>query len=407
MAHVAVRIAGMDYEGWQSVSVLRNLEAAAATFACSVTERTTDVPMEPWLLRPGAPCSVWLDGTLVLTGYIDSYEPRFDATSHGVELRGRSSTADFVDAAALVTGGQFKQLSLVEIAQRLAAPFGLPVDALAAVGTPLADVQIQQGETCYAVLERLCRMSGLLVCDGPAGSLVLTRVGTRSAVGALIQGENILGASATLDASQRFSEYIVKGQRANTDDRGANGGGPGGTPAAHDAAPTPGGSNDGGPADASVRATIGRIADSFVGRYRPWLVTAETQADDAMCQLRAAWEAQRRAGRALHASVVVAGWRQLGPDDHAGPLWDVNLLVPVVSPFLGIDRVLVTKAVEFRKDEGGATTRLELTLPDAFAGPGQTVPGASTATGGAPGGGSSLWAGGTIGAITQALGGLL
>jgi prophage tail gpP-like protein len=369
-----------------------------------VSERTTGAPFEPWILEPGAACEILLDGELVLTGYIDTYSPTFDASSHGVAISGRSRTADFIDSSAIVPGGQFKQLSLWEIAQRLAAPFGLVVDALASIGGPLADVQIQQGETCYAVLERLCRMQGLLVCDGPAGILTLTRVGSRGAAGALVQGQNILSAGAQLDASQRFSEYTVKGQRANTDDRvDENFVGP---------PEPPGGARLGRPrvaagsasgAGATVRACIGAALDASVGRYRPWLLTAETQADDATCQRRAEWEARRRAGHATRATVVVAGWRQTP----GGPLWDTNLLVPVIAPWLGIDRVLLISSLEFRKDDGGSTTAMELTLPDAFATEGEAVPGDTTASGGAPSGGGDLWSSGQVKGVVERAGGIV
>jgi len=406
---VTVRLGGIDYDGWHAVSVQRGLEQAAAQFSCSVSERTTGSPMEPWVLRPGSPCSIYLDGELVVTGYIDTYMPRYDAHSHGVEIRGRSRTADFVDGAAIVPGGQFKQLSLLEIAERLAAPFGLSVAPSAGMATesarpspdfvgpmpPLQDVQVQQGETCHALLERLARLQGLLITDTADGQLALTRVGSGVAVTALVQGDNILGASAELDASQRYSEYTVKGQRANTDDREDRTG----------AAPAVGGRETQAPPSAagdSVRACIGAVLDSFVGRYRPWLLTAETQADDAMCQLRAAWEARRRAGHSTRASVVVAGWRQVP----GGPLWDVNLLVPVMSPWLGIDRVLLVSSVEFRKDDGGSTTRLELTLPDAYATEGDAIPGADSASGASPGGGADLWSGGSISSIVAGVGGI-
>jgi prophage tail gpP-like protein len=427
MGRVTLRIGGIEYEGWHAISVVRGLEQASASFSCSVSERTTGFPLEPWVLRPGAPCAILLDGELVITGYIDTYAPRFDANSHGVEIRGRSRTADFVDGAALVPGGQFKQLSLGEIAARLAQPFGITITTKAGLAVegprpypgfigpmpPLAattpvegprpapdfvgpmpalhDVQVQQGETCYALLERLARVQGLLITDDAAGNLALTGVGSGVAVTALIQGDNILAASADLDASQRFSQYVVKGQRANTDDRvdgsaAAGGAGGGGQSAAGD----------------TVRACIGAVVDTFVGRYKPWLLTAETQADDAQCQQRAAWEARRRAGYATRASVIVDGWRQLP----AGPLWDVNLLVPVVAPYLGINRVLLVCAVEFRKDASGSTTRLELTLPDAYAADGEPVPGAQSASGTAPGGGADLWSGGSIASVISSAGGI-
>src|SRR5215475_13375176 len=352
MGHVTVRIGGVDYSGWHAVSVLRGLEQASASFSCSVSERTTGYRLEPWVIVPGSPCTILLDGEVVITGYVDNYAPRYDAHSHGVELRGRSRTCDFVDGAAIVPGGQFKQLSLGEIADRLAALFGITVTSTAGMPVegprpspdfvgpmpPLHDVQVHQGETCYALLERLARVSGLLITDTAEGNLALTRVGSRFAVAALVQGENILGASADLDCSQRYSEYTVKGQRANTDDR----------------------------IDRSD--STGAVAG----------------------------------GRTTHASVVVAGWRQI-PN---GPLWDVNLLVPVLSDWLAINRVLLISAVEFRKDDSGSTTRLELTLPDAYAGEGDTVPGSQPATGGAASGGGDLWNGGSIEAIVKGAGGI-
>ena len=396
MGHATLRIGGVDYTGWREISVRRGLEHAAAQFEANVSERTTGQPFEPWVLRPGAPCSILLDGELVITGFIDTYAPSFDANTHDVTVSGRSRTADFVDGASIVAGGQFKQLSLLEIALRLAAPFGIAVDALAAIGGPLADVQIQQGETCYAVLERLCRMQGLLVCDGPGGILTLARVGSRRAAGALIQGDNILSASATLDASQRFSEYTVKGQRPNQDDREDGG----------DATAPLGGLRQtqasGGPAGPSVRACIGAVADAFLGRYKPWLLTAETIADDAQCRRRAEWEARRRAGHATRATVTVAGWRQLP----GGPLWDTNLLVPVIAPWLGINRELLIAAVAFQKGESGSTTTLELTLPDAYATEDESVPGDAPSSGGEPGGGADLWTGGSISAVVEGAGGI-
>ena len=397
MGQATLRLGGRDYEGWHAIAVRRGLEQAASQFEARVSERTTGQPFEPWVLRPGAPCEILLDGELVITGYIDTYAPSFDADTHDVHVSGRSRTADFVDGAAIVPGGQFKQLSLLEIALRLAAPFGIAVDALAAIGGPLADVQIQQGETCYAVLERLCRMQGLLVCDGPAGILTLARVGSRRATGAIVQGDNILSASATLDASQRYSEYTVKGQRPNQDDREDGG----------DAA-APAGSlrqtqaSGGGPAGPTVRACIGAVLDEFLGRYKPWLLTAETIADDAQCQRRAEWEARRRAGHATRATITVAGWRQTP----SGPLWDTNLLVPVVAPWLGINRELLVASLEFQKSESGSTTTLELTLPDAFATEGDGAASGAPASGGEAGGGADLWTGGSISAVVQAAGGI-
>ena len=364
---VTLQIAGIDYQGWHAVSVQRSIEQAAAQWAASVSEPTSGATaLEGWTIRPGQRVVVLVDGEPVITGFVDAIAPRYSATEHGVDLRGRSATGDLVDSAAIVPGGQFKGLTIVEIARRLAEPFGVTVDVSdvpQSALVPIPDVQIQQGETCHAVLERLCRLQSLLVSDGPGGILTIARAGSRRADVTLAQGGNVLSAGAELDESQRFSDYIVKGQRANLDDRSDRADATGGDPDEPERAADDGDGHGGGPAGSSVRATRGSFKDTGVTRYRPYLLTAEMQADDSTCQRRAEWEARRRAGKGLRATFVVGGWRQRGD---AGPLWDVNLLVPIVSPWLGLDRELLISSVEFRKDDNGTTTALEVTLPDAF-----------------------------------------
>jgi prophage tail gpP-like protein len=312
---------------------------------------------------------VLLDGETVITGYVDVYAPGFDGRTHRVEVRGRSKTADLVDSAAVVEGGQLKGLTVPEVAKKLAKPFGIEVVTEAPAGEPLPDVQLQQGETAHAVVERLSRVQEVLVSDDARGRLVLARAGAKRAGGPLVQGQNILAGRAELDASQQFSEYVVKGQRPNLDDR-ADWPGESDDDAAGDTARAratdDGGDDDagdpnvGGAGDTGV-STSGRARDTSVSRYRPLLLIAETQVTAAQAAQRAAWEARRRAGQAIKATVVVAGWRQVD-----GTLWDTNMLVPVTAPWLGLDRELLVASVEFQADDGGARTELGLTLPDAF-----------------------------------------
>src|SRR5262245_3183619 len=116
---------------------------------------------------------------------------------------------------------RLKGLTLAQIAERVTKPFGVMVVVPAPAGAPLPDVQIQQGETVHALIERLARAAGLLVTDDAQGRLVLTRAGygprTRAA-GALVQGQNILAAAAELDTSEVFSDYEVKAHNPPPDD---------------------------------------------------------------------------------------------------------------------------------------------------------------------------------------------
>jgi prophage tail gpP-like protein len=201
-------VSGEVYSGWKSLRVTRGLERATADFDLSVSERWS-LEENIWQIQPGESCEIRFEDELVLTGYVDAYRPSYDANSHEVRLSGRSKTCDFVDSSVMVDGGQFKGMTVGAIARTLAQPFGIEV-VVEQEGPPEPEVQVQQGETCFALVERLSRLQELLVTDDALGRLVLTRAGSGQASTALHHGVNILSANANLDNSQRFSEYVVK-----------------------------------------------------------------------------------------------------------------------------------------------------------------------------------------------------
>jgi prophage tail gpP-like protein len=401
-AKVSLFVDGSEYAGWKHVRVTRGLLRATSDFDLSVSERWS-VNDEPWQILPGAACELRYDGVVLLTGWVDAYKPSYDSGQHNVQVTGRSKTCDFVDCSILVDGGQFRGLTVGAITKKLAEPFKLTVRVLND-GAPEAEVQVQQGETNFALVERLSRLQELLVTDDKDGNLVLTRAGTGRATAELRHGENILSASADLDHSKRFSEVHVKAQRPGNDNK------------SHDDAPTPededelpdfyrhtaariaavanpgarhrayaelrrdprtGGTRRGKPK--TLTEIHGAIGDPEIERYRPLVIVAEAQADDAIAEKRADWEIRRRKAEGTKATVVVNGWRQRGD---SGPLWETNLMVPIKAPWLSVDRELIIGEVTYTYDDGGEKTSLALTLPDAFLPEKVRKPKAAKGTGG-------------------------
>jgi prophage tail gpP-like protein len=391
-------VSGELYSGWQSLRITRGLDRATADFDLSVSERWANgAPGEEnvWQILPGESCEIRFEGETVLTGYVDAYRPSYDANNHAIRLTGRSKTCDFVDSSVMVPigaagGGQFKGMTVGAIARSLAQPFGIEV-VIEQEGPPEPEVQVQQGETCFALVERLSRLQELLVTDDALGRLVLTRAGAGQASTALRHGVNILSASADLDHSKRFSEYVVKAQRPGnrTKDGGGSGAGddwgevqPIAIPLAtsEEAAfrrlryipnisqryraqmqlqqRASGGTTT---APKTLTQIAGTVRDPGVTRYRPHLIVAEAQTDDAAAAKRADWEMRRRLARAVRASVTINGWRQ-----QDGRLWVTNEMVWAESPWLALERELIIAETTFTYDEGGALTELNLTLPDAF-----------------------------------------
>ena len=346
---LTLTINGRDYSGWTGARVSRGIDRLATDFVVDTTQRWTGQNV-PWRIDVFDACVVAIDGVPLLTGYVEEVAPRISEGQHGVQIAGRSKVADLIDCRPDIAGGQFTGYSLAAIARAVAALFGVGVidQSNGLADNQFSDVTIQRGETAFLFLERLGRLSGVLLSDDVSGNLVLTTAGSSHAAGALEEGKNILTASARLNGRRRFSTYIVKGQ---TPIGGGNAGivnSPSG--AVNQSAPT-----------VQVNVTA-RATDAGVPRFRPYVYLAESALQGAAMQVRANWLAQMSWGRATEAEVSLAGWRQ--PN---GQLWTPNEIISTTLPTLGVTQDLLIAQVTFVLSEtGGRQTMLRLAPVAAY-----------------------------------------
>ncbi len=331
---LTLTVAGRRYEGWTAIRVTRGIDRCVADFDIQVTERWANQDL-PWRILPFAPVTLWAGQDLLLTGYVDTYAPAFGPDQHAVHITGRSKTADLVDCTPDIAGGQYAGYSYAAICRAVAGLFGIDVVVLApGAASVVADATIERSETAFAFLERLGRMAGVLLSDDPLGRLLLTTTGNAQASGRLVQGDNILHASASLTGHRRFSIYTVKGQHGLT--AGAVG---------------------------VLTQQQASATDTGVPRVRPRVAMGETQMTQPQMQARVNWMCSYAGGQATKAEITVAGWRQ--PD---GSLWQPNQIIGVTSPWLGVDQDLLVAQVEFGLDANdGHTTTLTVGPPAGYA----------------------------------------
>lgn len=329
---VRLVINGDSHEGWLDVRVTAGIERQARDFTLSVTDRWPGSNVAR-RVKPGDLSELYFGRDKVLTGYVDATPISYDGSNISVSVSGRSKTADLVDCSAQHGSGQWRNVSVLHIAQELAAPYGVKVLAEVDAGS-IAEHQLDPGESVFESVDRLLTQKALLATDDGDGNQVLTRGGQRKASTALVLGENILSCSATLDFKERYSEYICKGQRAGND-------------------------QDFGAAAAQMLA---RVPDSGITRHRVIELRTEGQGDLAACRDRVRWEAAYRAGKSYEATYVVQGWRQAN-----GELWQPNMLVHVRDPLIGFDLELLISEVEYAQGEGGTQCTLKVAPAAAFA----------------------------------------
>lgn len=331
MPDILLTVNGEDYAGWKSMRLSRGIEQIAGSFELGVSELWPGQRIVRQI-APGDECTVAIDGTIVVTGYVDAVNPGYDEQTHEVTIEGRDKTGDMVDASAIYKGGKWLLQKMERIAADLATPFGIKVRAEVDTGNAV-DWNIQEGESAFECLERLARSKAVLLVSDGKGGLVITRAGKggRAAVG-LERGKNIKAGSLELSFRDRFSQYTVKGFGAQGDALFG---------------------------DANrMKATA---SDAMIARYRPLIVIAEDAVDATALKRRALWEANVRAGKSAKLAYKVQGWK------HDAGLWQPNTIVHVRDPWLRTDADLLITHVLFTLDDtSGSVTELQVTLPQAF-----------------------------------------
>lgn len=363
----ALLIDGKKYLGWKEIRITRGIDRCAADFQLAVATRWPGLDDE-WAILPFAACQVLLDEDVVISGYVDGVDTTMDATTHAIRVTGRSMTSDLIDCSALIEGGEFRDSSFAAICAAVAAPFGIVVkDPSGAGARPIPAEAADQTETCFAFLERLARMAGVLLTDDAEGALLLGRLSENRASGVLKLGANIKAANVQLQVEKRFDRYLVKAQN------------PGGASWVSEL--DAGGNQGARPGTRPQPAINGLIRDEAVPRYRPFVMQAEGEGTGDDARGRALWQARRDAAESINVKVTVAGWRQ-----EDGRLWQVNELVPVIMPQLGFEEDLLVATVSYSlTDREGAQTILTLAPPEAFT-PAEVPP-----RGGNGGGSGGAW----------------
>lgn len=353
---------GVRYGGWQRARIVRNMDSLAGAFEFTVHERWPGQDAaRP--IRPGAACTVAVEGETILTGYVDDVGIGYDAQSHEVRVAGRDKTLDLIDSAALplfsgigaastpeqiaheVTPNDFYGQSLEQVAKTLCEPYGITV-AISLTGRTVADdaaivtevarpyrnYRVTDDETVFAVLERGARYRGVLLTSDGLGNLVITRASRERLATALVRGRNILACDAEFSWRERFQHYIVKGYAIGPSEGRAPFNG----------------------------AVMGSAFDEEIDRLRIRSSFENAALDPAACTLFAEFERNVRFGRGQRITYTVPGW------SHRDGLWSPNIRVAVQDDWLGIDHDLLLAGVTLLLDAQGSRAELTLYPPETF-----------------------------------------
>jgi len=353
---VIIKIGTKQYDGWDTVSINRDLEAMTSSFTVTVSDKWRQTK-ETWPFNVGNQVRISTNGKSIFNGYIDALDVNVSNEDRSISFSGRDKTGDLVDSAAIGLSATYSLQNIVSIAQIYATKFGITVtgdtaDAL----VPFQNVTVQQSETIFELLSRLAKEKGLLLTSTPEGNLSITdRKGLISqrttdirnptkfnvalalgdSTSGLKQGGNIISARATFDEVERFQTYLVKSQVKGTDF-----------------------------INAKDSTTINGVAvDPNVKRSRTKYIIADKSMDNAGAKAYAEWQANIHAVGSSDIEIVVQGWTNA-----KGEVWDINEIVDVDARFIGLtpQKMLIVGVSFSQNVNSGTLTSIRLARLDSF-----------------------------------------
>jgi prophage tail gpP-like protein len=346
LTYVEVSCGGGTYSSFESITVTYSADHAARAFSLTATDSNgADVLAESWNFMPGTDITITANGQLVFTGIIDKMTPSYNATAHTVAVSGRSNSKDMIDSDVDHETGELNDTTPIEIANGVnytSAQYSTDVEQ-----PKIKKFRVNHGEGIHHCVERVCRNYQMILQGMPDGGTKLTKGATGGSNAPLVEGVNILEATATFDESGQHSEYKVHGQNLKGTDKKAT--------------------------------QIMASSKGSVQRQRKKTIHKETDTPDkSSAQSRADNHKNQQVGHSTTATVKTQSWF-----DDGGQVWNANGLVFVESPMLKLNQQMLIKSVSLTQTNSGSFSSLSLTLPSAFGGEGTGMGGSgNTGSGG-------------------------
>ncbi len=322
---------------FESVKVRASVKEVARVLEFEFAD-VVGAPTWPGTFAGQPQASVTGGGDLVFTGYVDSRSPRLTAKDYRVNIRARGKGQDMVDCTVDHTRPDYVNQTVLAIAQDQDR-FGIGFSA------DFSPQKIDRwrpnpGETLFHALEPLVEDEGATFFGQADGSVKITKAGASagSQSGALIEGVNIMSASAHLDDSGQHSIITQHGQSYKGNGKQA--------------------------IAISAQANNGQIS-----RLRPLDHHHDRETSRDRLKSRAQDRRDREQGEGLRARVEVKGWR-----DSGGAIWSPGNLVFIKSPSLGLTSNMLIETVVYSQDgKRGTSCALGLVDARAFGGGGGGV----------------------------------
>ncbi len=379
---ITIEIAGTKYEGFESVSISKNIETISGSFMLSATS-SGSIGKANFPIRAGDPCKIFIKDEPIINGFVDSIGVRYDAGLHSLDVQGRDRTADVIDSTFLTqrtfdaslddptfvpppvgtaSGGIFSAGVNLETVIRAT----LDLEGSDGKTTELAKIDVineageikdfsseesvaaEIGQTLFEFFETYARKRQVLLTTNGNGDIVLARSKDVPLVSTVLQNKvgggeanNIKSGVVKYDNKDLFHTYLMNSQSNPS-----------------------GFASFFGKKSETIVEQAGKIIDGEIRNSRRLTIPSKTSDNNEDLANLAQWHRDIRRARGRSYSVVVQGFHS---DKEQTKVWTINQLVKVGDDFADVHGKMLIKAVDYNLDlQAGSTTTLHLVPPESY-----------------------------------------
>ena len=337
---ISILIDGDRFTIWETGEITRSFDTIADTF-------TLTAPWDPRnevnrrVFKPFSykPFSLYVGGERMMSGTIISHEPESAANKEEIIISGYSQPGILADVNLPPTMYSFETdgLTLQQIAENIARPFGITVKFLADAGPVFKDgdkIDIEPTQTIYGFLIVLARQRGLVISSDVQGAMIFQGTTTEQATETIRAGEQpFVKGGAKYNGQMRFSEITALGTEVIS----------------------------GAGASGSIEDKT--MLDAKISRPK---VIKPTDTNAGSLQAAAAAQYGRDLAAATEYIVTVLGWRRPGDNQ----LWQDNTRLIYQNPgnMVYTETEMLIRTAKFIKGPGTEITELTLVFPESYSG---------------------------------------
>ena len=331
MSKVTIETDGKVWANWKDCSIVKSVDMLAGAFAVKLGDTTQDGSSTNF--KMGNEVKISINDEPIITGYIDYIEFESGSEETMVLIRGRD-VGDLVDCCYYESVNEWKNQTIKAIITELCNPFNITVKSITALSDrKITTFKAQEGEAIYTMIYRLCNEFAIQAITDGKRNLVLSDISSEKMSDILQAPGNVVKTSMIADDTDRFSEYVTKGQGLGTPEKSLE----------------------------SYLQCSGSDSDSGIARYRPNVILSDNPLTNEQSVKKSQRESHYTAGLSRQVIFTVQSFEQSN-----GKIWKADSLVDIDNKILSIDDEMYIHEIEYQRTGDDEKTIINCVWPGTY-----------------------------------------